>query len=446
MTGKEAILSETCSYLGFRSDPGSLAAYPSAMNYCHKCQPRTIPALVHQREFCLSREHKDCPVFQAAESEKMPRELIYRNGQSAKSSASLALAWDWVIGLLIIGMIGLAFAFFRFRQPVTAQPEWTPPQTSTPNSFMPVLMTIATAAAEVSTTTISPTSTSPSGPATPQPSFTATDFPPQIHALEIPIMIGEQPILMHRALEGEQIALLAKHNKTTIEALQAINSVPPAPLLLGKVIVIAPGLLVVDPSLPKFTPYEVTDQEISVEDLAGKLSVDLAVLKYYNRCSAGCRLVRGDWLLLPPLVNTPTPTSTPQPSPTPTRLLPQAHALDVPIMIGEQPILMHRVIEGEQIILLAKHNQTTVEVLQAINYLPPVPLIMDGVIVIAPGLQVIDPLLPSFEPYQVIDQEISVEDLAGKLGVDLILLKYYNRCPDAFRLVKGDWLLIPRVK
>lgn len=444
MNGKEAILSETCSHLGFRNDPGSLAAYPSSMNYCHKCQPRSVPGLAHQREFCLSSEHEACPVFQAVETEKMPRELLYRNGQSARSSASLA--WGWITGLVVVGMLGLAFAFSRYGQPVAEQPGWTPPQTSTPKSSMPVLVVTATTVAEESTTSISPSSTATLVTTTPHASLTPTDYPPQIHALEIPIMVGEQPILMHRAIEGEQIVLLAKHNKTTIEALQAINSTSPAPLFLGKVIVIAPGLLTVDPSLPHFTPYEVTDQEISVESLAEKLSVDLAMLKYYNRCSSGCRLVKGDWLLLPPQVNTPTPTPTLQPSPTPTRMLPQVHALDVPIMIGEQPILMHRVIEGEQIVLLAKHNQTTVEVLQAINYVPPAPLIMGEVIVIAPGLQVIDPVLPSFEPYQVIDQEISIEDLAEKLAVDLTLLKYYNRCPDAARLVKGDWLLLPRVK
>jgi hypothetical protein len=227
--------------------------------------------------------------------------------------------------------------------------------------------------------------------------------------------------------------------------LEWINQSPPVPLLAGKVIVIAPGMVDIDQTLPPFKPYEVTDKETNIEGLAGKLGVNPDKLKYYNGCSDNCKLVKGDWLLVPPETKVQIPyTPTPGPTSTPSS---KTHALEVPIMVGEQPILMHLVLDGEQVIFLMQQHKTTIEVLQEINFKPAVPLWAGKVIVIAPGLIVnVDPELPPFEPYQVTDKEINIEDLVLKLGVDLNMLKYYNGCTDGCRLVKGDWLLVPRKK
>jgi hypothetical protein len=258
-------------------------------------------------------------------------------------------------------------------------------------------------------------------------------------------MVDEQSFVLHRVVEGEQILFITEKYHTTLKVLEWINHIPPAPLLAGKVIIIAPGLMEIDQALPPFEPYQVTDKETSIQGLAGKLGIDLEKLKYYNQCSDTCQFVRGDWLLLPPRTNFPTPnTPTPRPLSTPTT---KNHALEVPIMAGNQPLIMHRIKEGEQVIFLIEQHQTTIEVLQEINYTTAVPLWVGKVIVIAPGLIVnVDPGLPAFEPYQVTDKEISIEDLNLKLGADLNLLKYYNGCSGGCQFVQGDWLLIPHPK
>jgi hypothetical protein len=430
--------SSICQYVGLKEDPATAISYPSTSNHCFHCQIPSVPTPEHQEAYCLVKTHTNCPVYTQPETKPFPKNIMEADSEQGSYRRP---AWQFIIlavGILLGGFVlWLSYQSFSARQiPIT----WISFLPATPTSVAP---SIATPTVSVT----SPPSTNTPTPAlpTPKPSLTSTDFPFQIHALDVPIMVGKQPILMHRALEGEQILLLTKQHQTSLKVLEWINHSPPAPLFAGKVIVIAPGLMDIDQALPPFEPYQVTDKEISIQGLAGKLGVDLEKLKYYNRCSDTCLLVKGDWLLLPPRDNIPIPnTPTPGPSSTPSS---KTHALEVPILVGEQLILMHRVIEGEQAIFLIQQHQTTIEVLQEINFKSAVPLFAGQVIAIAPGLMVnVDPELPPFEPYQVTDKEINIEDLVLKLGVDLNLLKYYNGCSEGCRLVKGDWLLVPRTK
>jgi len=51
--------------------------------------------------------------------------------------------------------------------------------------------------------------------------------------------------------------------------------------------------------LPAFQPYEVTEAEITSDELAGRFKVDPALLRRYNACDDNCRLGAGDWLIIP---------------------------------------------------------------------------------------------------------------------------------------------------
>jgi|GEM_PF-851952 hypothetical protein len=437
---KAGLVLTICPYLGLKDDPGTSFAYPNPANLCFHCRVPAAPLLEHQGACCLAETHPACPVFGREPQQPFPSNLRFGGGEFRSARRT---PWRWIA--LAVGALLIGFALWQVlparpagQVPVSPAASLTPTSASTPSPAATKLPGLAL-----------PSTKTPGAPApTLEPaSPTPTDFPPQEHALEVPVLVGEQPILLHRVIEGEQIVLLTRRYETSLEVLEALNYSPPAPVFAGRVIVIAPGLMNVDPNLPPFDPYQVIDPEIGVGELAGKLGVDLDRLKYYNRCSGFCKFVSGDWLLIPRL-RTPTPAAaTPVPSPTPTQLPPPGeHPLEVPVLVGEQPLLLHRVVEGEQIVLLTKLHQTTLEVLEAINYLPPAPLLAGRVIAIAPGLKVVDPNLPAFEPYQVVETGISAADLAVKLGADLALLKYYNNCLDSCQLVKGDWLLVPRSK
>jgi hypothetical protein len=395
--------------------------------------------LEHQGAYCLVEAHTNCPVYIQPETKPFPKNILVSDIERRPHHRPV---WQFIalgIGVLLVGLVlWQGYQSFSARQvPITRNPILPDTPTSVHPSKVPPTATDTPPLPANTPVPVTPT---------PEPSSTPAEFPPQVHALEVPIMVGTQPFLMHRVLEGEQILFLTKQHQTSLKVLEWINQTPPGPLIPDKVIVIAPGMMVIDQTLPPFEPYQVTDKETDIQGLAGKLGVDPEKLKYYNHCSEACQLVKGDWLLLPPRTNIPIPYT---PTPGPLSTLPaKIHMLEVPFMVGNQTLLMHRILDGQQVTLLIQQHQTTIEVLQEINYKRAVPLWTGQVIVIAPGLivNVAPNLLPPFEPYQVTDKEISIEDLNLKLGADLAALKYYNGCSGGCWLVKGDWLLVPRTK
>src|SRR3990172_7711867 len=53
----------TCPSLGLMDDSDTSLAFPSVWNCCHRARPIVPPILKHQREFCLSENYQQCPVF-----------------------------------------------------------------------------------------------------------------------------------------------------------------------------------------------------------------------------------------------------------------------------------------------------------------------------------------------------------------------------------------------
>jgi len=391
-----------------------------------------------QENFCLARAHVNCPVYHQPESTPFPEGLMYAEPRQEQHRRPV---WQFLImaaGSLLIGLLLWTGYQSSSAGPVTNTNFPTPLPAST--RVIP-----SQEPSKIPTFTQWPTNTPIPATPTMQATIPPTEFSSQSHALEIPIAVGEYSFMMHRVTEGEQILFLTGQYHTTLKALEWINLTPPAPLLTGKVIVIAPGLTEIDPSQPPLEPYQVMDKTTTIQGLAGKLGVDLEKLKYYNRCSDACQFAQGDWVLLPPRTTFSIPnTPTPKPSLTPSN---QTHALEVPFTVGKWTLMLHRVTDVDQVIFLLEQYQTTIEVLQEINYKNAVPLQAGQVIVIAPGLIInVDPELPPFEPYQVTDKEISSGDLSSKLSIDLKSLEYYNNCSTGCKLIQGDWLIIPHSK
>jgi hypothetical protein len=141
----------------------------------------------------------------------------------------------------------------------------------------------------------------------------------------------------------------------------------------------------------------------------------------------------------------PTPIHIPTHTSTPT-VTPQAHALDIPVQVEGRRFIIHRVLEGEGIEILAKNYATKPDVIRMLNYKIPPIVWANLAIVLLPGVQNVDPALPVFQAYQVVDQEITVEELAQKLNADAASLRFYNACPEICRLKAGDWLIVPHAK
>lgn len=290
-------VSTLCPHLGLRDDPGTAFAYPNLTNTCFKCRPPHTPRLEHQSAACLAAAHTQCPVYQQpAEGAFFPAELAWA-GSRARQTRRFPL-WGWAavgLGLLLAGVSG--WLLFRpvASAPVPSPVVGEPALLATPSLKPPK---VGVTSPPPTLTPIPPTATETATP-------TLTPLPPQVHTLDQPVIVNGQAFVMHRIIDGEQLAILTKRYQTSVEVLNAINFYPPVPVWAGRVLVLAPGLLEL-PTIMPLDPYEVTEAT-RLEDLAASLAVDPQLMLTYNGCNPGCELAPGDWVMVPRPWPTPTP-------------------------------------------------------------------------------------------------------------------------------------------
>jgi LysM repeat protein len=130
-----------------------------------------------------------------------------------------------------------------------------------------------------------------------------------------------------------------------------------------------------------------------------------------------------------------SPTETQYASPTP------GPKLEMTIS-SELPFLIHRVVQGDSLSLLALRYHTSIAAIKAINGLGD-DLLVDGQYLVIP-VGVSDPtLLPVFVVYQVEDNGESLQDIAAKFQADVNAIRYYNNLGNDPILPGGRWLIIP---
>jgi hypothetical protein len=160
----------------------------------------------------------------------------------------------------------------------------------------------------------------------------------------------------------------------------------------------------------------------------------------------------------PPVAATIAPSVTPLPNATGTSAvststlvptstaLPRVHALELPFEVDGHTLLIHRVGAGDMFDTIDKEYQTTAEVVRALNYPARVSLLANTVIVIAQGMQTMDPALPAFRVRQVDGSATTIDDLVQQYHVEAAVLNHYNGCSDACSFSVGDWILIPVIE
>lgn len=288
--------SNFCKHLGLLADPETSLTYPSLAHHCFRCNSPAIPLLEHQENYCLVDAHQSCPVFMQAQKGKFPKQY-----QAKKQFFSGRLK----IFIVLISLFLLIGMFLFVRGPTLFAPIFPAnqnpffisiPQTKTvqpTDIFYPPSQTPSLTKTSTPTATFTPTLTA---------TFALTPtVTPALHGLELPIQGGTKNFVIHRIAPGETLEKFIKNYATSSDVINYINYRIPTPLWADSIIILMPGFTVVDRSLPSFEAYQVKETEISIEDLAQKLQVEVATLKYYNNCTSGCRLFRGDWVLIPHL-------------------------------------------------------------------------------------------------------------------------------------------------
>lgn len=280
-----------CHNLGLRDDPETALGFPSSWNCCHHAKPVSPPNLEHQRNFCLTREFANCPVYSAEQKRSLPKEL-----RIAEPATRLKKTGRWIAVLaIILLLIGSGLIFSGYWSPPWAEklsiPGWisrAKPEETETYTNIPVI--------ETDTPTIPAT---PNMPTEDLASTTQIEPASARHcAYPLETLIGmEGQFLVHQVEYGESMITLTENYQTTAEAIGAVNYFFPSPLWAELVIVIPLGITEVD-DLPSLRPVLLDEDDISIEELADDLSVSTSALIEFNQMDLSCRSFHG-WVLIP---------------------------------------------------------------------------------------------------------------------------------------------------
>jgi len=138
---------------------------------------------------------------------------------------------------------------------------------------------------------------------------------------------------------------------------------------------------------------------------------------------------------------TPTKTATPNPptvtpSPIPPRLLETPFGL-------EQRFVIHRVVEGDNLIYLSETYTTSVEAILAANY-PLAQPILDNSILVIPYRNSNPEFIVPLTAIEIKQENLTLREFANKLSLDEQVISKLNALPPEHVLRFGEWLLIPK--
>jgi hypothetical protein len=315
-----------CPFLGLEDDADSSQAFPSNINYCHRCKPVAPVKLNHQAEFCLNTKHRTCSVFLREETGRLPGHIRAQHSRARKTR------WNSkgnIIAIIIALIVIIALALFLLQTrtastQLPAEPFHTASRmpanlpTETPTPSLAITLTLPPPIA-----TGTPTLHIPffgSFTVTSSPSITPSVVPTEYisrHQLDVPIGT-DRKFIIHRLARGESLDPHVQAYNTSVEAVMALNY----DLFLANPV--KKDVLIVFPfnfsdvsglhtlkiyQMPEFT-HNINPQGpgaryyrgINYEDLILYLSahIDLNDFKYYNGITEpGDRPLVGDYFLIP---------------------------------------------------------------------------------------------------------------------------------------------------
>ena len=269
----------TCIHFGFINDDKTAMGYPSMQNYCHQCEPPNTPNLAHQREYCLSVKHKECPLFAATKIGPMPKEMAMDKPREKRKSRKV-IAW-MVVLVFFVGLIAAAWFFLPLLGIYPDTYFAAPTRTST---FLPIVPE------EIPTSTLTLTATSP----TELPTLTPTL--PTPHSLEIPFGLKQQ-LVVHQVKDGESFTSIAALYSTTVDAIKSINVIVDT-LQVNSLVVVPLGQTNVT-GIPQLKVMKVDETTTTLAEIAKEYGIDAELLTEINQLPETCVFKTGDWVLIP---------------------------------------------------------------------------------------------------------------------------------------------------
>lgn len=93
-----------CFYLGLINDSKNRPNIPSPLNQCRLSEPKATPSLGHQRQVCLKRSYKECPVYTRLNS-LLPGELRWKKTVVLSRRSMLWVILPFLASLLIFMIV-----------------------------------------------------------------------------------------------------------------------------------------------------------------------------------------------------------------------------------------------------------------------------------------------------------------------------------------------------
>lgn len=298
-----------CPFLGLEEDPQTLSVFPSEHNFCYRTEKPTPIELAYQQEYCLIKNHLNCPVFQDISHLTLP--IASRQVVPPPVPRPLVLrgVWAALAVFFLAGSLAALGWFFRSGLFVSQPAE---PTRTIPLTAMPVTATLPPLVVQplpTPTLGIASILNPPVLPTTiPTATATSTPLPVTSIPLGLETPVGTAPrLLVHRIQPGENLDKLAVRYGTSSAAIRSVNYFLPVPLWEGVMVVIP--IKTTDVSgLPAFEPYQVKDGSKTLEDVAWLQNTSPELVSRYNQMDPAVILSAGGWILIP------------RPSPPPTGL------------------------------------------------------------------------------------------------------------------------------
>ena len=299
-----------CPFIGIRGDATTYSQFPSRQNHCHvPVHPEPIQP-DHQRAYCLTTEHLQCPVYRQEGAVNLPPELRREN-------PAQPVLRKWIVWLLsLIGFVALMVLLTFLIRPLSNPlpfssinplhpTETNPPiptllPTPSPLSNIPTQPVVLNAPSQ--TPTPSPSlyvRASPSHTHTPMtPTVTPTFFPTPGPGLGTPFGTTPQ-YLIHVVQAGESFTSISAKHGTTVEVLQALNIlVEGQSLWEGRLIVVPLGAVTDPEGLLKFRVYLVPENT-TLSQVAALFNADPKQIRSANALGPQPEIPAGRWLIIP---------------------------------------------------------------------------------------------------------------------------------------------------
>lgn len=107
------------------------------------------------------------------------------------------------------------------------------------------------------------------------------------------------------------------------------------------------------------------------------------------------------------------------------------------------PLLLHRVVSGEDLISIANTFHSSVDAIRNVNFNMPAELWSDTIIIIPVNQADINGILP-MKAFEVTTDGLTLETLAKEQGIDPASLALYNDRSSGYLFQKGEWVVLPQ--